>query len=493
MKVLITNLPGVEKEKGGKMKHFAKAGSRWPMVIGKAKSVDYYPFPFWLAYTCALLKRDTKAQAKGLDGVVLDLYKKEYLDEVKKFDPDLLIAELTTISLNDDLNILSGIKQETKTKIAVAGNYPTAESESLLKENNFIDFVLRHEYEITAKELVESLINNRPLNRILGLLYRENRKIIKNESRPLLKDLDYLPYPDRDDFPATLYPDFAIYSPCINLMASRGCPAGCVYCQERHIMYASALYRIRDPKKVVDEMQYCKGKFKARQFYFDDQSFVVNRRYTQAICQEIINRKINIPWTCMGDAMFVDKKTLEMMAKANCVGMKFGIESANPEILKRIHKPLDLEKAKQVVEWCKKLDIRTHATFIIGLPGATEESVLHDMAYLDELKPFTAQVAIATPYPGTPFYQWAKGNSYLITDDLSKYDGMGQSVISYPGLSNWKIEKLHKKFLEKVSRQKLKHFILNPLSSLTIVRELLKRKGFRSVFNTILTVIKRTI
>ncbi|HTW96196.1 MAG TPA: radical SAM protein [Candidatus Methylomirabilis sp.] len=493
MKVLVTNLSGVKKDENGMIQHYAKAGSRWPMVVGQSKSVDYYPFPFWLAYTSALLKRDTRAEVKGIDGVVLDMDSDQYLAEVKKYAPNILIVELTAISLEEDVKNLKTIKRETGALIAVAGNYPTAEDEKLLKEYDFIDYVLRKEYEITAKELVLATDEHKPLNDILGLSYREDGKIIRNADRSLLRDLDFLPFPDRDDFPATLYPDFAIFSPCINLIASRGCPGGCIYCQERHIMYNSNLYRHRDPKKIVDEIEYCIKKFGARQIYFDDQTFTVNNKFTQEICQEILDRKIKIPWTCMGDAMWVNEDTLKKMAAAGCIGMKFGVESIDMEILKRIGKPLDVEKLKKVVIWCKNLGIRTHATFIVGLPGATKETVLRDMEFLDELKPFTAQVALATPYPGTPFYKWAKENKYLITDDLSKYDGMGQSVLSYPNFSKTEMENLYAKFLKKVSRQKLKHFIFSPKSSFSIMGELLRRKGPMSLVNSVFTVIKRAI
>ncbi len=491
MKILVTNLAGIKKE-NGEIKHFAKAGSRWPMIIGKTKTVDYYPFPFWLAYTSSLLKRDTPFKIKGLDGVVLDLDAKSYLDLVKDFKPDILITELTTISIKDDLEILKTVKKETKTKVVLAGNFPTVKDYQLLRLE-FIDYILRGEYEITAKELIIALYEKGPLENVEGLSYKIKNKIFRNKERPLLKNLDELPFPDREDFPATLYPDFTIYSPSISLIASRGCPANCVYCQERHILYASPLYRKRDPKKVVDEMIYCKEKFGARQFYFDDQSFVVDKNYTKAICEEIIKRNLKVPWTCMGDAMFTDEETIDLMAKAGCIGMKFGVETSNQRILKIIGKPLNPEKAKEVVKWCKKRKIRTHATFMIGLPTMRKKDVLNDMKYLKELKPTTAQVAIATPYPGTPFYKWAKKNNYLITFDLSKYNGQGEAVISYPYFKKDEIELLYKIFLKKVSRGKLIQFLLSPISSFSIMKELLKRKGLKSLINSIFTVIKRTI
>ncbi|OFZ59894.1 MAG: hypothetical protein A2328_06510 [Bdellovibrionales bacterium RIFOXYB2_FULL_36_6] len=493
MKVLVTNLAGVKTEDGRDITHYAKAGSRWPMVVGKSKSVDYYPFPFWLAYTSALLKRDTPAQVKGLDGVVLDMEADQYLQEVEKFQPDLVITELTTIALKDDLKTLQTIHEKTGARIALAGSYPAACGDELLRENSFIDFVFRKEYEFTAKELVNALIENKSLDGLLGITFRKGNDIVRNGDRPLIIKLDELPFPDREDFPASLYPDFTLYSPCIDLIASRGCPGGCTYCQERHVMYNSGLYRPRDVKRIVDEMELCKEKYYARQFYFDDQSFTINQKFTQALCREIIDRKINIPWTCMGDAFGTTRETLELMAKSGCIGMKFGVESANTKILKGIGKPLDPNRALQVVKWCKEFGIRTHATFIVGLPNSTKQDTINDMNYFDEMQPFTAQVAIATPYPGTPFYAWAKKNGYLVTEDFTKYDGMGQSVVSYPDFPKEEIEMVFKKFFKKVSRQKLKHFIFAPLSSLSIMKEIAQKKGIISLGRSVFTVVKRAI
>lgn len=492
MRVLVTNLPGVKSDSSGTT-HYVKAGSRWPMTVGHSKSVDYYPFPFWLAYASSLLKRDTKASVKGLDGVVLDMTYEDYFEEVAKERPDLLITELTSINLPDDIGLLKRINSELGTKIAIAGNFVTVNAVDLLTKNQFIDFAFVGEYELTAKDLVVSLINGASFKDIPGLVSRHSGKVTDNGRRPLNPDLDILPFPDREDFPATLYPDFTLYSPCINIISSRGCPGGCVYCQERHIMYNSPIYRTRSAKDVVDEMEFCIKKYGARQFYFDDQSFTVKKAHTLAICDELIRRGVKIPWTCMGDAMFSDKEMLSRMRQAGCIGMKFGIESANPAILKRIGKPLDLEKAKQVVRWCRDLGIRTHATFCIGLPGDTKETVLRTMAYASELGSDTAQVSKAIPYPGTPFYKWAKENNYLVTDDLGKYDGTEKAVLSYPELSNDELDQLYAVFSKKVTRNKIVSFISNPAQTFSIIVELSRKKGVISTIRTINTVFKRAI
>lgn len=255
MNVLVANLAGVKIEADGSVKHYIKAGSRWPMTIGKSRSVDYYPFPFWLAYTSALLKRDTKARVQGLDGVVLDKTGDELLTEVAARSPDLMVVELASLTLQDDLDFLGKVKKSTGCKVVVCGNYATVTHAELLAANACLDFVVRGEYEMTVRDLTLALMDQTALADVPGLTWRgEDGVVVQNAPRPLLENLDELPFPDRDDFPATIYPDFTLYSPCINILSSRGCPCGCVYCQERHVMYASPKYRTRSPESVVEEM-----------------------------------------------------------------------------------------------------------------------------------------------------------------------------------------------------------------------------------------------
>jgi radical SAM superfamily enzyme YgiQ (UPF0313 family) len=492
MNVLFANLAGVKVDPDGAVRHFIKAGSRWPMTIGYAKSVDYYPFPFWMAYALALCKRDTAAACSGLDGVVMDLTDAEMLVAVKDRRPDLIVTELAALTLADDLKFLETVKRDTGCKVLVAGNHATVAAAALLAENPCLDFAARGEYEMIVKDVVEALLAGKDdFAAIAGLAYRHGDDVVVNPRRELLDDLDSLPFPDREDFPATIYPDFTLYSPCINIISSRGCPCGCVYCQERHIMYASPRYRVRDPRKVVEEMEYCVKRFGARQFYFDDQSFVVKKAHVLGICREIKARGLRVPWTVMGDAMFVDRETLAAMADAGCIGMKFGVESADPAILKTIGKPLDLDRCRQVVRWCRELGIRTHATFCLGLPGETEATIRKSLAFMETLEADTAQVSKAVPYPGTPMYAWAEQHGYLAAKDLTSFDGMGASVVGYPDLSAADIDRWYTLFSRRVARKKLFKYICEPGQSLSILLEMGRRKGLASVLKSAWTFVMR--
>ncbi|WXG42742.1 MAG: radical SAM protein [Promethearchaeati archaeon SRVP18_Atabeyarchaeia-1] len=442
-KVLVANLPGLVEERTGHFRHYVKAGSRWPFTAGFGREIGYLPYPFFLGYTSALLKRDSEAEVKGIDGVVEHMTDKEFLAKLKQESPDLVIAEVPILTMTDDLELLKKIKEELGAKIVVCGPQTTSMAREILTNSQHIDYVMLGEYELTALELVDRLVrkSSNDARTIKGLAWRDNGKIILNERRPLLKDLDFLPFPDREDFPGDKYRDFAFLMPCIQMYSSRGCPFRCIFCAERQVFYAEPTYRMRNPGKVVDEMELVIERFKARQIYFDDMTFTVRGEHATGICREIIRRKLEIPWTCMGDAMASTFGELEIMKKAGCIGMKFGVESAVPEILKNIGKPLDLAKVRQVVEWLRRLGIRSHATYCIGLPGETLETINQTLKFASSLGSDSCQISMATPYPGTPFFELCKKEGYLTTTDFSKYDGTQNAVIAYPNLSADAIKK----------------------------------------------------
>ncbi|VAX23706.1 hypothetical protein MNBD_NITROSPINAE02-1763 [hydrothermal vent metagenome] len=499
MKAVLTNLSGVKEVDGG-IVHHVKAGSRWPMTVGYTKAVDYYPFPFYLAYSAALLKRDIKEiEVTGVDGVVNDYTSGELFSELVKIGigkEDILIVEVTLITLKDDLAFLEKVKEEFKCVIILCGVYASIFRDAVLKDNSFIDYAIYGEYELSLKLLVQRLVEGRAdsLNNIEGLITRGDDGGVKSHSQMAkITDLAELPFPDRNIFPPALYADFSFHSPCVAITATRGCPAGCIYCVERHAIYNSPRYRMRPYKDVVDEMEHCIEKYGAKQFYFDDMSFVVNKKYVKNICNEILKRKMNIPWTCMGDAMFVDYDTLEVMAKAGCIGMKFGVESADEKILERIGKPLNLDKARQVVKWCQRLGIFTHATFCLGLPGETETTIRKTVRFIKTLKADTAQVSKAVPYPGTPMYEWAKKEGYIVTDDLESYDGSLKSVLSYPQLTGDKIDQWYGLISKKLARNKIYAYLKRPMSAFQILYGLYKEKGLTKTVQALSALFFRAV
>jgi radical SAM superfamily enzyme YgiQ (UPF0313 family) len=489
MKVLVANPPAYFRP--NLTRHFIQAGSRWSFSIKIPKNrgikEHYQPYPFFLAYTTALLKQTTDAKVKGLDACALDFDDVEFTDWVMKYKPDLLIVEVPTVSFPLTMKALKHIKSRLPDiKIAVAGGHITALTEDVMKEYTFIDYALLGEYELTAKKLVEALMkgeNTDDLKNINGLAFRKDDQIIFNNKRMLLLNLDELPYPDREDFNIDLYHDFEIAgTPTIQMLSSRGCPYSCIFCLERHVIYASPIYRIRDPIRVVDEMEYVKYKYKAKQVYFDDMNTTLNKKHVAAIAHEIIKRKLDISWACMAD-INIDRETLKLMAKSGCVGIKFGVESINVNSLKAVNKLfVSQHRVEKFNMLAKELGFFTHATYTIGLPEDTRESILATIKFSMKLDTDSAQFSILTPLPGTPLFNIAKERGWLVTYDWTMYDGANYAVISYPHLSNKEIEALYhlavnlwwikKRGLMKGLLDYLLNYPTNPF-------KLIKRFGFR--------------
>lgn len=446
MKVLLANPPAYI---GNNSRHFIHAGSRWPASIPIPKGAcktHFQPYPFYMGYSSSLLKRETNAKVRVIDACALDFDEGEFFNYVKSFSPDIIFFEAPTISFDLLMPVMRTIKKDIDCMVGVAGSHVTGLTHEVMKKYDFIDFCFLGEYELTLNKFVQALEAeeiNREIKEIGGLAFRSGNKIVINERQELLNDLDYLPFPDRDSLPLEHYHDFGIGGePCAIMLSSRGCPHNCIFCIERNVIYSSPLYRKRRPSKIVDEMILLKEKYGAKSVYFDDQSMVVDKGQVRSICTEIVNRRLDLPWTCMADAT-VDYETLRLMARAGCVGLKFGVESISTNTLASIKKTfVSLERIKRLVAWCKEFDIWTHATYMVGLPSDTKKDLFRTLMFAIRLDTDSAQFSMATPFPGTPFFEIAKRNNWLVTSDWLKYDGAHYSVLSYPGLTSRDIERL---------------------------------------------------
>lgn len=341
------------------------------------------------------------------------------------------------------MELLARIKNEVGCKIAVCGPHATALSKEILLNNEHVDFVLNGEYEFTTLELVKKLDKEKNYGRIKGLTFRKGRKVIKNPPRPLIKNLDILPWPARHLLPMGKYNEgFAEY-PNQQMISSRGCPFHCIFCVYPQVFYNHTI-RLRSAVDVVDEMEFLLDKYKPKEIYFDDDSFTIIPKHVTNICNEIIKRGLDIQWSCMGHAN-LSYDLLKLMVRSGCVGIKFGVESGSQDVLKKMGKPLDLRMVKKFVENCKKLGLKTHATYMVGLPFETKADMEKTLRFALELGTDSFQISIATPYPGTAFYKMVKENGWLVTNDFSKYDGNKEAVVSYPHLTKEEIDEAFRK------------------------------------------------
>lgn len=435
MKIVLCNAPWIKNGIFG-----VRAGSRWPHF----QNDPYLPFPFFLAYAAAVLK-EAGNEVCLIDAIAERITKDELITRIKEIKPELILFEISTPSLLEDLDVAQTVRLNfgDNLKIAFSGLHYELYQPDFLKKYDFIDFSLYGEYEYTIRDLAKTIDDSGNLSEVKGLLYRNpNGQIIKTLPRPLIDDLDALPWPLRNKLPMHRYNDQpgGIPAPCLQMWASRGCPYKCIFCAWPQLMYGNNDYRTRDPVKVVDEMEWCIKKYGFRSVYFDDDTFNIGPERMLRICEEIKKRNMNIPWAIMARADTTSKDVLKAMKEAGLYSLKFGVESGVQQIINNSGKNLNLEKVRRSTSWCKELDIKTHLTFMFGLPGETKESIKKTIDFALELNPDSVQFSIATPFPGSSYYRMLETQGQLLTKDWSKYDGAKHAVIKTECLSGGDLE-----------------------------------------------------
>jgi len=469
MKIVLTNLPWKKGIKWG-----VRAGSRWPHIKDSTEK-NYLPFPFYLAYAAALLKRHG-FDVYIIDAIAEEISYKKFIQRVKALKPQLVVAETSTVSLKHDLNFLENFKGLTS--IALCGPDVNIVLPEFLAKFDFIDYVLFGEYEATLLDLVKSLKETQNLQHIDGIIYRNNGNIIKNGPRTLISDLDWLPWPLREALPVKKYNDAPgdIPSPCGSMWASRGCPFKCSFCLWPQVMYSGNSYRPRKIVHVVDEMEYLVKNMGFKSIYFDDDTWNIGRNRILAFCEELLNRDFRVPWAIMARAELMDEKLLERLRQAGLFAVKYGVESASQQLLNNISKGTDLKRVEDIIKYTKYLGIRTHLTFTFGLPAENKHTIRETINYAIKMDPTSVQFSLATPFPGTRFYEQMEKGGYILTKNWEKYDGNHHSVIKTDSLSAGQLQKA-----KKMAYLEWDKYYYQKKKKLSMQRETLQTKFFRSL------------
>jgi anaerobic magnesium-protoporphyrin IX monomethyl ester cyclase len=274
---------------------------------------------------------------------------------------------------------------------------------------------------------------------IKGLVWRDGDcQIHVNASRPFIRNLDDLPLPMHHLLPWNTYRAPNIRGSYTFIVPSRGCPAGCKFCI-KHVSYQYSV-RVRSPENVLAELKVL-WDLGLRNVHMYADLFTVNREQVMGLCEGMIREGPKFKWTCNSRVDYVDPEMLQMMSQAGCWLISWGIESANEQIRKHVHKGTTNEKIVRALKWSKAAGIMNWGYFIIGLPGETEETIQQTIAFSKELPLDLALFHIAAPYPGTPFFFEVVENGWFRPGTTWEEVDMDEStVLDYPGLPAERIE-----------------------------------------------------
>lgn len=430
--------------------------------------------PIMLGYATAVCQRN-KHKVDLIDAPALEISMEETLKRISEFEPEYVVMLTSTASVESDASLAKKIAAETGAKTIATGVHATAVPEDTLKQG--FDIVARGEYEYTIAEVAKGI----PLEKIDGISFKKGKRFIHNKARPLIKNLDNLPFPAREFLPNEQYYSALYKNPFTFVLAGRGCPHQCIYCAGPQLISGRG-YRMRSPENVVKELKYLKKNFKFKSVLFNDDTLNVNKKYLLELCNLIVKEKIEIPWVAYSRVDSVDKEIAEAMKKAGCFLVKIGYESGCNELLKSMKKGprATTEQARKATKFFTDAGIQIHGTFVFGMPGETAETIRKTIDFAKELDLDFVQFSVAQPYPGTEFYDYLKNKGYLHFEKWSDYldeDGCITPIFEYPHLSMKEMQYwLKQAYKEYYLRP---HYILKALKQRLTNKELLKT-SFRS-------------
>jgi radical SAM superfamily enzyme YgiQ (UPF0313 family) len=333
------------------------------------------------------------------------------MGELKEYEPDIVGISCTTPTFVDAIELAEAVfRSLPEAVIVLGGAHATAIPQEAMQEEVF-DVGVIGEGEITFLELVKEIdgrggLDRVDLERINGLAFRRDGEDFLTPPRERIKDLDSLPHPARHLLaPLSDYrPTPASYRklPLAVMMTSRGCPYGCTFC-DRGVFGNSV--RAHSPERILDEVEELLDRYGAREIRFFDDTFTINRKRVEKVCEMIIERGLRFPWTCLTRVNTVDRNLLRLMREAGCWQVLFGLESGDPRMLKMLNKGSSVEQNAQAVQWALEAGLGVRGDFIIGTPGETMESLENTLAFTKQTGLDYAHFNKFVPYPGTELYE----------------------------------------------------------------------------------------
>ncbi|MDI6888582.1 MAG: radical SAM protein [Methanocellales archaeon] len=395
--------------------------------------------PIGLAYVAAALENDghevmiidMPAEAKDID---------EVKEDIERFHLDVVGVYCATYRVNHANEVIKTAKEvDGGIKTLMGGPHASLLAEDCMKNEN-LDVVVCGEGEITTPELIHTWKCGGDLTRVKGIVFREHEQVVRNPPRELA-DVDSLPYPARHLLPMDKYKLFGTFK-LGTMISSRGCTYGCHYCSVAAIY--GRRWRPRNPKRIVDEMEYLQKNYDIDALIFMDDNFDLNKKRVMMLCDEIRERGLDILWGYQSASVIKDEETLKKLRNVGCRILTYSIETSSRRSIDVMKKKVDMQQVRDVFQMSRKLGMIRIANIILGLPGEAKKDVEESIELAKALDPEYALFFLPAPYPGTKFYETAEKMGMIKELDWSKYD-TANPIIETEQLSLDELRELNKR------------------------------------------------
>lgn len=339
--------------------------------------------------------------------------------KAKLYKPDLIAFSCLTNLYPWVSKMVEVIKNHMNVPVIVGGLHPTILPEFVIKNPN-IDMICIGEGEEALLELLRSIQSGKTDYSIKNIWFKKDGAIIRNPIRPLIQDLDSLPFPDKE-----IFRKYGCFSNRLYVMTGRGCPYQCTYCFNsyyRKLLSTDGLsyVRRRSVENVIDELIFFKSKYNLKEIFFYDDIFTINDAWIKKFCR-LYKQKVHLPFKILIHPQTVKEEIMKLLADAGCIYVDIGIESGSEELryklLKRNMSNQDIINTAKIL---KKVGIKFCTLNIVGLPTETRELMWKTYELNEKIKPDGTIVSILYPYPKTELADYCLQNNFLGQEDYKR-------------------------------------------------------------------------
>lgn len=405
-----------------------------PPAITLKNDRDINPLPpMGLGYLAAVLREmdievrilDCLMRGWGTESETDDLFtrvglpEKEIEEHIREFNPDLVgISCQFSRQYRIYHQMFEMVKRAKKECVTVGGGAHVTVCPEEVLEDPACDFILSGEAEASFRDFVIKLNQGEDVSSVDGLGWKREGKMHLNNKTEWINDLDSIPFPAYDIMELDRY--FGLEAShglrhkerFCPIITSRGCTARCTFCSALRVW--GNKYRIRSVENVLSEMRILKDKYNIQELMFEDDNVTANANRAKELFLRMAKERFNFVWdTPNGVGVWgMDEEMIDLMKGSGCIKLNFPVESGSQNVLNTIiKKPLNLEKVKSLIKYCRKIKLDYGMFLIIGLPGETIKDIWRTFKFAASCKVFKPHFSIATPYPGTLLFEQCKNNS----------------------------------------------------------------------------------
>lgn len=384
--------------------------------------------PLGIMYVASYLKeKGSGDEIQLVDAALEKLDHAQIAAKAAAFGSDIVGISCWTFSLVDTLLVASEVKKASpKTLVVLGGPHVSIYPEQTAAMEQ-VDFAVVNDGEKAFFELVSRLKGDRDFDKVPNLYYKRGGKVAKSSCEHLEKDLDSLPFPDRS---MTAFREY--YSlmdgvnPVTTMITSRGCPFNCDFCLKQNTGW-----RYRSVPDILEEMKLCAG-MGIRNFFIFDETFTVNKKRILELCDGIVKNGLGIVWSCRARVDTVDDEILAAMRRAGCRRISFGVEAADPGVLKLLNKRIDIKQAEKAFAAAKREKMVTLADFMVACPGEGPAESRATIELSKKLNPDFAQFSLFTLLPETKLYETGLKTGVVKGDVWKEYASAPESGFKPP-------------------------------------------------------------